>query len=412
MGCGGARLPQHLWTDRGGRLSAALEITFITPSFTGAGGTDAWVVEVATRLAQRHSVEVWCRDTDVTGRQPYRVRRVPSLGRPFPALARYISFVAAASLRLRRQGSRRDLLRVATGGDCVGVDLMVANYCQAARLELVRRGVILVEGKSGMPLLEKMSQHAYMRIVAACERWVYNPSRVRRVAAVSEGIAADLCHFYGVSRDRIHVIPNGTDADRTRALVAAAPHEVRADHGIPPTAFVLCFVGGDWGRKGLRHAIRAVGLLQDPGVWLIVAGRGDQEHYSRLAAECGVADRVLFVGHVPPTAYLLAADLFILPSAYEGLPIATLEAADIGVPLLVTPCNGHADLIRDGENGFFTAADPVSIASAIRRLQQDEPSRMAAAEAMKVSLASRFTWDQVAVSAEHLLGDLVAADAS
>jgi UDP-glucose:(heptosyl)LPS alpha-1,3-glucosyltransferase len=64
--------------------------------------------------------------------------------------------------------------------------------------------------------------------------------------------------------------------------------------------------------------------------------------------------------------YLWAADVFVLPSRYEAFPLVVYEAAAAGLPLLVTPVNGVADLVEDGVDGWVLALDADDIARALR----------------------------------------------
>jgi glycosyltransferase involved in cell wall biosynthesis len=102
----------------------------------------------------------------------------------------------------------------------------------------------------------------------------------------------------------------------------------------------------------------------DVTCWLVGVERQDGGGYTtRLQALCnelGVADRVRFLGYREDVPDLLrAADVFILPSTNEGLPLSILEAQATKVPVLAAPIAGIPEVITDGETGFLIPADNI-----------------------------------------------------
>jgi glycosyltransferase involved in cell wall biosynthesis len=130
--------------------------------------------------------------------------------------------------------------------------------------------------------------------------------------------------------------------------------------------------------KGQETAIRAVALLRERGVdtecWMAGVERGGEKTYTerltRLINEAGVGDRVRLLGQRRDAPDLLrAADLFVLPSSHEGLPLSILEAQASKVPVLAAPTAGVPDVVHDGETGFLIAAqDVLGYAHQIERL--------------------------------------------
>lgn len=111
---------------------------------------------------------------------------------------------------------------------------------------------------------------------------------------------------------------------------------------------VLVFAAGDLNRNK-NHAvlIRALAGLDDK-YRLVIAGEGDfRERLQGLAEECGVADRVDFVGfRTDIDRFLKSADVYCLPSLREGLPVSLLEALCCGVPSLASDIRGCVDLVE------------------------------------------------------------------
>ena len=136
--------------------------------------------------------------------------------------------------------------------------------------------------------------------------------------------------------------------DQTRfSPNAAARTAIRAQYGITGTERLAGFVGRLNHQKNPLYLIRVFAAMvqQDPRWKLLLVGGGEQEQPMReLAAQLGVADRVLFAGvqnNVPD--YMNAFDLFLLPSNFEGSPVTLVEAQAAACPAWPPPmCRGMA----------------------------------------------------------------------
>lgn len=195
--------------------------------------------------------------------------------------------------------------------------------------------------------------------------------QVRRAAhradgllAVSGGLAGDIA-AWGVPRGKITVHHTGLDRAVFRPLDR---RECRAKLGLPQDVPVLATVGALIARKGQRFAIEALAHL--PGAVLVIAGSGADLAALRALAEAqGVAERVRFLGAVPHgdlPEVLSAADVFVLPSASEGLANAWVEALACGTPVVTTPIPGALELLTDPAWGRTAPRDGTAIAAAVR----------------------------------------------
>ncbi len=125
-------------------------------------------------------------------------------------------------------------------------------------------------------------------------------------------------------------------------------------------------------------AVRATAELRANGMdaecWLAGVERdGSLSFTAQLAAlisELGLGDRVRLLGHRSDTVELLrAADVFLLPSTLEGLPLSVLEAQATRLPVVAAPTSGIPEVVADGETGFLVPAHDCSgYASRIRDL--------------------------------------------
>lgn len=196
----------------------------------------------------------------------------------------------------------------------------------------------------------------------------------RAVVALSASEAQTLRRVYGRVRSRIVVIPNGVDLDTFHLPSPQERASARAAFHLDEDARVVLFVGHEFSRKGLDHAIEA--LVHAPTVMLLVVGGNAQaiDSARSRATELGVAERVLFVGTRADLPLLFAAaDIFALPSAYEANALVVLEALASGLPVVCTRVGYAPEIVVDGENGFLVERDPRQIGARFEEIAADEP---------------------------------------
>ena len=134
-------------------------------------------------------------------------------------------------------------------------------------------------------------------------------------------------------------------------------------------------------QKNYPMLIRAIAAV--PGAMLEIVGGGEDEAALRaLVADLGLGDRVAFAGLIPREAALAkaaSADVFVQVSRYEGHSLALIEAARLGLPLVVSdvPVQVEGITARDGMRCGIVVAldDPVALASALRALHDDPALR-------------------------------------
>ncbi len=191
--------------------------------------------------------------------------------------------------------------------------------------------------------------------------------------AVAQGLAHDMTAL-GIPKDRITVHRTGLDREVFRPLDRAA---CRSRLDLPADIPVLATVGALIPRKGQIFAIEALTHL--PRAILLLAGAGHDEAALRAAAEAhGVADRVRFLGPVPHgelPEVLSAADVFVLPTASEGLANSWVEALACGTPVVTTPIPGARELLTDAAWGRMVERDGAAIADAVQEQLAAPPAR-------------------------------------
>jgi glycosyltransferase involved in cell wall biosynthesis len=283
------------------------------------------------------------------------------------------------------------------------IDLASIHFCQAA---FIARAGCLAPQEA--PVLRRINTATLRLLGLLAERWSYRPSRLRAFGAVSQGVADELAEHYPAVP--CTVTANGVDLSRFRpdkeARLVLRGAERRAS-----SRTVALFVGGDWSRKGLEVAIAAVGEVRRMGkdIELWVVGEGDQSRFQQFSARQGLTGHVHFWGTRSDTErFYQAADLFVLPSAYEAFSLACLEAAACGLPVVVPPISGADEIVGYNEGGLLVTRTVPSFADALARLTADPDLRSTLGAAAHERVQS-YTWERSAASVMGLYRALLAS---
>jgi glycosyltransferase involved in cell wall biosynthesis len=152
---------------------------------------------------------------------------------------------------------------------------------------------------------------------------------------------------------------------------AADRRELEREWQLAPGTRLVLAVGRLVGQKNHALAIQALGDV--PEAALVIAGEGPlRGELERVAAEVGVAERVVFAGlRQDARALMGAADAVVLPSRWEGLPLTALEALASGTPLVATRVRGLRELVVDGREALLVPEEAPALAAALRRVLGD-----------------------------------------
>jgi glycosyltransferase involved in cell wall biosynthesis len=257
---------------------------------------------------------------------------------------------------------------------------------EAQALAPVRRLVALVHHplalETGLSDGESAALRAGERAALAC---------ARHVITTSPSTAYLLVADYAVAPERLSIVRPGTDR------VAVRPRA-------PGAVVDLLAVGSLVPRKGYDILVAALAKIPDLAWRLIIAG--DRERSSETArrldaeiARLGLAERVTFAGAVAPQRLMqlyAAADLFVLPSRFEGYGMAYAEAIAHGVPVVGTQAGAIPDTVPAGAGVLVPPDDVEALAAILRRLIESPSERERLAAGARAAATTFPSWQESA----------------
>ncbi|MBI4518856.1 MAG: glycosyltransferase family 4 protein [Deltaproteobacteria bacterium] len=246
-----------------------------------------------------------------------------------------------------------------------------------------RRAFVVTRHMETPPRSALLFNHAVDGVIAICE--------AVRGALLGVGVAAS----------KVRVIYLGIDLAPPAAGAAARQAQRRA-WGVSADEIVVLTAAVLERRKGHRFLIEAISRLPPlpgPPARFVFCGSGSQQ--PALAAQvraAGLADRVLlagFAGNMPEV--LAAADLFVLPSLAEGLPVVLMEAMAAKLPVIATAVSGTPEIVADGVNGrLVPPADPAALARVLTELLADPGRRLAIGQRGRARVEQHFSSERMA----------------
>lgn len=208
------------------------------------------------------------------------------------------------------------------------------------------------------------------RVFEVMHRWTDPLADV--TTAICQRAVDECVRVKAVPRDKMRMIPNGIDLETFRPH-ADARERIRRDLGVSEE-FVWLAAGRLEAQKDYGNMLRAFATLspgERAGIVLLISGTGSLERQlHRLAEELRISDDVRFLGRRSDMPDLLnAADAFVMSSAFEGSPLALLEAGATGIPIVATAVGGNPEIVLQGRTGFLCEPhDPRALGEQMRRM--------------------------------------------
>jgi len=214
-----------------------------------------------------------------------------------------------------------------------------------------------------------------------------------KVIAVSDSISNGWLQNK-VKPQKISVIENCVSTGANPALVAAAGKK-RELMRVAPDEILLGFFGRLSSEKGLIHLLEALKLLVSlkVPVKLALLGEGAQRaELEEIVQRDKLSDRVIFAGFQPGIEeWLVAADIFVLPSLTEGTPMALLEAMSLGLPCIASAVGGIPQVIDSGIDGILVPpGNPEELGEALFSLCLDAEKRALLSNNAKEKIRQKF----------------------
>ncbi|WP_253772017.1 D-inositol-3-phosphate glycosyltransferase [Goodfellowiella coeruleoviolacea] len=383
------------------------------PGTGDAGGMNVYIVQTATRMAERGvAVEVFTRAT--SSDLPPSVELAPGVtvrhvaAGPFERLGR-------TELPAQLCAFTAGVLRAEARQEPGHYDVVHSHYWLSGQVGWLARD------RWGVPLVHTAHTLAKVKNAALADGDRPEPrSRVigeEQVVAEADRLVAntrveadELIQLYQADPAKVLIVPPGVDVDRfTPGDQAAA----RAELGLPPHAVVLAFVGRIQPLKAPDVLVRAAAemLARQPElrerlVVLVVGGPSgnglDQPEALRaLVAALGVGDVVRFLPPQPGpdlARVYRAADVVAVPSHNESFGLVALEAQACGTPVVAARVGGLPVAVADGSSGLLVRGHhPVDWARALERVAL-RPGYRAQLAANAPGHARGFSWDRTAAA--------------
>lgn len=236
-------------------------------------------------------------------------------------------------------------------------------------------------------------------------------SRRDRVAAVGEAVRQAVIANEGIPAERVGVIYNGIDLE-TFAKKRHDRDETREEIGVGPNDFVVIQVARLDYLKDHLTAVRTLDRLasQRPEVRLVLVGEGpEREKIEAEIRQRQLLAHVRFLGLRSDVARLVAsADLFLLTSISEGIPLTVIEAMAAGIPVVSTRVGGIGEIVEDGQTGLLApAGDDSALADRILTLMADSEQCQRLGQAGRCRAYAQFSEEQMHISYRGLYEEVL-----
>lgn len=224
-----------------------------------------------------------------------------------------------------------------------------------------------------------------------------------KVIAVSEATKFDLVKIYEVPESKVSVVHNGYDSDIFNISPKISP-KLLSNYLLDPKSYIL-FLGTIQPRKNAIKLVQAFHLLKESGYKgkLVIAGGIGwlADDTLKVIKESEESKDIVMTGYVSDEArktLYTYADVYVLPSLYEGFGVPAIEAMGCGVPVAVANNSSLPEVVGDA-GLFFNAIDPADIARAITEIKENRDSWVK----KSLARAKHFSWDKCA---DNTLGEI------
>lgn len=189
----------------------------------------------------------------------------------------------------------------------------------------------------------------------------------------------------GFNVERVEYI-HGIGINTGRLTLGDNHNDIRKELGLDDKDFIVLSIGELNKNKNQRTVIKAIAQVNDPEIHYIICGKGGQYgNLVKMSKELKLENNIHFLGYRKDVVDICSqADLYVMPSFREGLPVSSLEAMYCGLPLLTSNIRGLVDVNKEGRNGYLYAPTDVNgFANGIIALKSDTGKRVRMGELNK-----------------------------
>jgi glycosyltransferase involved in cell wall biosynthesis len=234
-----------------------------------------------------------------------------------------------------------------------------------------------------------------------------------RVMILNDGMRAEALAAR-LPADKLVWMPNPVDTEHFSPVPDARRRQLRAQHDVPPDAFVIIYTGRLAPEKSLHLLVEAFATVwrQRAQAYLVLVGDGPMRAaLTEQTRDLGCQENTCFVGSVAPLEipqWLQLADVFALVSLSEGFPCALVEAMSAGLASVVSDIPANRQLVQSEHHGLLSPpGDVSSIAAALIRLLEDCELRSRMGTEARRSVKLHYATDRVLERYETLLDETI-----
>ena len=309
------------------------------------GGGEKWMVEAAAGLIDKgHECSIACLRNSVIENKALE-KKIPTIKFSIKS-----DFDSIAFFQLKKILEKEKIEVLVC---CQNKDVKVGGF--AAR----RTGIKAIFSRQGLQLFKSKRRYKYP-FTKLIDGIITNTQSIK-----------DIYESFGWFRPGfIHVVHNGIQIPDSNLSL-----KKETVFGVNPTDKVVFSAGRLSEQKGFKHLIEAAKLCKENDLTykFFIAGTGKLENELKQQVNAyGLKDKITFLGFIKNlTPYYRAADVFVLPSLYEGMPNVVMESMANGTPAIATRVNGSAELIEDSITGYLVEPEsPLQIMEALEKYFQ------------------------------------------
>ena len=238
-----------------------------------------------------------------------------------------------------------------------------------------------------------------LRITRKLKSW--SLKKCHKIFTISNSSCELISDFYNIDKKRFVIIPPGLDY----SVLNSNPEDIRKKYNLKDEDFIVLSVGRLIKRKGFADLIKAISLISDQSVKLMIVGAGEEDdNLKRLVNELNLSSRVIFAGKVSRVAdCYYSANVFSMPSKHlegdgdvEGLGLVYLEAQYFGLPVVGTRSGGIPEALIEGETGLLAnESDPQDLAEKIMQLKNNQELYSLFKTKAVDFIKNNFLWDVI-----------------